>query len=269
VTATTTTTPTPDIVILDDVHAIAREAALRVRRSAAAAMAARGGWSVALAGGSTPRLLYRTLADGEPSERIDWPRARIFFGDERSVPPDHAESNYRMARETLLGRVPVPPEQVHRMRGEATDLDGAAAAYEGELRAADPAPAPPASIPALDLVLLGMGPDGHTASLFPGTTALDERQRLCVAVDVARLATRRLTLTYPVFEAAREVMFLIVGQDKAHTLREAIEGDFRPRDIPCQPILRRAAGAVTIFCDREAATELPTQAPVRPRSRTP
>jgi 6-phosphogluconolactonase len=227
-------------------------------------MAARGRWSVALAGGSTPRLLYRTLADGDPSERIDWPRAQIFFGDERSVPPDHAESNYRMARETLLGRISVPAEQVHRMRGEAADLDGAAAAYEAELRNADPAP-----VPVIDLVILGMGPDGHTASLFPGTTALDERRRLCVAVDVAKLATRRLTLTYPVFEAAREVMFLIVGQDKAHTLRDAVEGAFRPRDIPCQPILRRAAGAVTIFCDREAATELPTQAPVRPRSRTP
>jgi 6-phosphogluconolactonase len=261
---TATTTPTPDIVILDDVHAIAREAARRVRRSAAAAIAARGRWSVALSGGSTPRPLYRALDGGDPSERIDWARADLFFGDERTVPPDHPESNYRMARETLLSRVPVPAERVHRMRGEAPDLSAAAAAYEAELRSFDPAP-----IPVIDLVLLGMGPDGHTASLFPGTTALDERQRLCVPVDVPKLATRRLTLTYPVFEAAREVLFLIVGQDKAHTLREAVEGPARPRDFPCQAVLRRAAGAVTIFCDREAATELPTQAPGRPRPRTP
>jgi 6-phosphogluconolactonase len=162
-----------------------------------------------------------------------------------------------MAERTLLDRVGVAPAAVHRIRGEL-EPETAADEYDEALRGVR-----------LRLNVLGIGPDGHTASLFPGTTALDERQRLCVPVDVPKLATRRLTLTYPVFEAAREVLFLIVGQDKAHTLREAVEGPARPRDFPCQAVLRRAAGAVTIFCDREAATELPTQAPGRPRPRTP
>jgi len=262
--------PTPEIVILDDVRAVGREAARRVQRAAAAAVAARGRWIVALAGGSTPRALYRTLAESDPAVAVDWTRAELFFGDERTVPPEHADSNYRMVRETLLERIAVPAERVHRMRGEAADLDAAAADYQRQLlranglddqRGSDGDAGQAAAQPLLDLAILGMGPDGHTASLFPGTAALDERRRLCMAVDVPRLATRRLTLTYPVFERAREVMFLIVGQDKAQTLRAAIEGPVDPRQLPCQAIFRRAAGRVAIVCDRDAATELPTQSP--------
>ena len=246
-----TTTTTPEIIVVDDPPAMGRLAAQRVRRSAATALAARGEWRVALAGGSTPRALYSELAArsrelGSAGDAIDWKRSALFFGDERTVPPDHADSNYRMVRETLLSAIAIPAGNVHRMEGEAHDLDAAAARYEGALGDA-----------ALDLAILGMGPDGHTASLFPGTTAVSEGQRRCVAVAVPRLATSRLTLTYPVFEAAREIIFLIAGRDKALTLKAAIEGPARPDLLPCQSIFRRS-GPVAIFCDRGAVADLST-----------
>lgn len=240
-------TTTPEIIVVDDLAAMGRLAGRRVRRSAAIALSARGEWRVALAGGSTPRALYRELAESSAAaDRIDWSHTALFFGDERAVPPDHHDSNYRMVRETLLAGIAIPPDNVHRMEGEASDLDAAAARYEATL----------GSTP-LDLAILGMGPDGHTASLFPGTTAVAERLRRCVAVAVAKLNTSRLTLTYPVFEAAREVIFLIAGVDKAQTLKEAIEGPDRPGELPCQAIFRRR-GPVAIFCDRGAAAELST-----------
>src|SRR3954468_12173960 len=195
----------PEIIVVDDAQAMARLAGRRVRRSAAIALSARGTWRIALAGGSTPRPLYQELAESSAAaDRIDWARTALYFGDERTVPPDHKDSNYRMVRETLLSRIVIPAASVHRMEGEAEDLDAAAARYAVALGDAP-----------LDLAILGMGADGHTASLFPGTTALGERQRPCVAVQVPQLSPSRLTLTYPVFEAAREVFFLIAGEDKA------------------------------------------------------
>jgi 6-phosphogluconolactonase len=241
--------PTPEIIVVDDAIAMGRLAARRVRRSATIALMARGRWRVALAGGSTPRALYRELAAGEGTDRIEWERASLFFGDERAVPPDHADSNYRMVRESLLARIAMPSANVHRMEAEAPDLAAAAARYADELGDAP-----------LDLAILGMGPDGHTASLFPGTPALAERQLLCVAVGAAATAkppVPRLTLTYRALVGAREVMFLIAGDDKAMTLKRVIEGPEVPDVLPCQPIVRRAA-AVTIFCDRGAAAELST-----------
>jgi 6-phosphogluconolactonase len=186
---------------------------------------------------------------------MDWGRTDVFFGDERSVGPDDPASNYRMARETLLVPARVPSANVRRMPGEAADLDAAARGYEAELTAG-------AAAPWLDLALLGMGADGHTASLFPATAALDERDRLCVAVDVPQLATRRLTLTYPVFLGAADVIFLVAGADKAPALRDVIDGPARPRERPSQVIARRA-GPVTIFCDRAAAALLTDQATAR------
>jgi 6-phosphogluconolactonase len=241
--------PTPEIVVVDDPVAMGRLAARRVRRSATMAFLSRGAWRVALAGGATPRALYRDLTTAEPNDRIDWDRTRLFFGDERAVPPDHADSNYRMVRESLLSRIAIPSANVHRMEGEAPDLEQAAARYAETLGAG-----------ALDLVVLGMGADGHTASLFPGSPALAEQQRRCVAVApaaTARPAVRRLTLTHPVFAAAREVIFLIAGEDKALTLKRVIEGPDCAEALPCQPIVRRAA-PVIIFCDRGAAAELST-----------
>jgi 6-phosphogluconolactonase len=187
-----------------------------------------GRFTVALAGGSTPKRAYEMLATeyGEPKD-LDWGRAHAFFGDERAVPPDHEDSNYRMAREALLSRVPVG--SVHRMRGEL-DPKEAATLYERELVAFFAGP------PVLDLVLLGIGEDGHTASLFPRTPALDTRDRWAVANPVEKLGTTRLTLTVPAINAARMVTFLVAGEGKAEALREILEGNADPRDYPAKLI---------------------------------
>jgi 6-phosphogluconolactonase len=236
----------PTLVVAPDVEGLARAAADRVSVLAQDAIAARGRFRIALAGGSTPRALYVRLAAGRD---IDWGRTDVFFGDERTVPPDDPQSNFRMARETLLAPAGVPPDNVRRMRGEDSDLAVAARDYEAALGGPE---APP-----LDVALLGMGADGHTASLFPGTTALDERRRLCVAVEVPALGTRRLTLTYPALLAARDVLFLVAGADKADTLREVVSGAADPRRLPSQLILRRSAPRpALLFADRAAAARL-------------
>jgi 6-phosphogluconolactonase len=240
-------TPAPTLVVAPDLDGLARLAADRVRILAADAIAARGRFRIALAGGSTPRALYGQLA---AARDLDWGRADVFFGDERSVGPDDPQSNFRMARETLLAPAGVPPENVHRLRGEDPDLDAAARDYEIAL--GGPA-APP-----FDLVLLGMGADGHTASLFPGTTALDERERLCVAVRVPELATRRLTLTYAPLGAARDLLFLVAGADKAEALRDVLGPTRDARRWPSQVLLRRALPRpALLFCDRAAVAKLP------------
>ena len=228
----------PRIVVAPDAAALMRVAAGEVARRAEDAVAARGRFTLALAGGSTPRRLYGLLADArEPfRDRVDWGRTHVFFGDERHVHPDGAESNYGMARAALLSKVPIRPEHVHRMRGEETDADAAARDYEAELRTA--LGAAPGEVPRLDLVLLGLGGDGHTASLFPGTAALDEPVRLAVAPWVERLGAHRITLTFPVLDAARAVAFLVSGADKAPRVADVLEGAgaalpagrVRPRD---------------------------------------
>jgi len=244
----------PALVIVPDLEGLARAAAKHVRAAAARAIARRGRFRLALAGGSTPRVLYRALA--ADAGGIDWRRTDFFFGDERAVPPDHAASNYHMVRETLLEPAGIPAANVHRLRGDDADLDATARAYEETLKAG-------AAPPWLDLALLGLGPDGHTASLFPGSPALDERQRLCVAVDApttASPATRRLTLTYPVLDDAEDLLFLAAGREKAAVLREVVAGPERPRDLPAQRLLRRAR-PTTLVCDGEAAALLPEAAP--------
>jgi len=217
-----------------------------VRVIASDAVAARGRFRLAVSGGATPRALYAQLA---AARDLDWGRTDLYFGDERCVGPDDPQSNFRMVRETLLAPAGVPPENVRRMRGEDPDLEAAARDYEAAL--GGPA-APP-----LDLALLGMGADGHTASLFPGTAALDERRRLCVAVDVRQLATRRLTLTYPALTAARELLFLVAGADKAETLRAVLGPTRDARRWPSQALLRRASPRpALLYCDRAAAFKL-------------
>jgi 6-phosphogluconolactonase len=237
----------PTLVVAADLDGLARLAADRVRVLAGDALAARGRFRVALAGGSTPRALYTHLA---AARDLDWARTDVFFGDERSVGPDDPQSNFRMARETLLQPAGVPPENVHRMRGEDPDLESAAFDYEVALGGPSPPP--------FDLVLLGMGADGHTASLFPGTAALDERMRTCVAVDVPQLQTRRLTLTYPVLSAARDLLFLVAGTDKADTLRDVLGQKRDARRWPSQVLLTRATPRpALLFCDRAAVAKLP------------
>jgi 6-phosphogluconolactonase len=246
-TESATPAPTgPAIVVREDPRALFPMVAARVRELASAAIAARGRFRVALAGGNTPRALYPTLVTG-----VDWARADLFFSDERAVPPDDPRSNYRMVRETLIDGADIPAGNVFRFRGEDPDLDAAARAYERALvgnGASLPSPSPPW----LDLAILGLGADGHTASLFPGTAALDEEVRLAVAVDVPALGARRLTLTYPALLGAREIFFLVVGADKAAALVEIL----RPgSDRPAARIVHRA-GPVTLFCDGEAGRAL-------------
>jgi 6-phosphogluconolactonase len=236
----TTAATRPDIVVADTVAALVETAAGSIRGLAADAIAARGRFRIALAGGSTPRALYPHLVTG-----IDWTRTDVFFGDERAVPPDDPQSNYRMARETLLAPAGVPEANVFRWQAESPDLDAAARDYEQALRARG---APPW----IDLALLGLGPDGHTASLFPGTPALAVEDRLAVAVEVPQLATRRLTLTYPTLLGATHVMFLVTGAEK----RAALADVLRPGStLPAARIIQRSA-PVRILCDADAAQDI-------------
>ena len=224
---------------------LAEAAARAFAERAAEAIAERGRFAVALAGGSTPKATYEVLAR-DHSEDVDWPNVHAFFGDERTVPPDHEDSNYRMAREALLNRVPVG--SVYRMRGELPP-DEAAASYERDLEQFFGG-----EFPVLDLVMLGIGPDGHTASLFPGTAALGVTDRLAAANPVPKLDTTRLTLTVPVLNAAREVRFLVAGAGKAEALAEILESDADPREYPAK--LVRPPGGPIWMVDHVAASSL-------------
>jgi len=229
----------------DTPEELAEAAARLFVEEAAKAIDNRGRFAVALAGGSTPKATYGVLAR-DHAEDVDWPSVHVFFGDERTVPPDHEDSNYRMAREALLDQVPAG--SVHRMRGELPPEE-AAASYEGDL-AGFFGEIPPV----LDLVMLGIGGDGHTASLFPETPALGVTDRLAVANPVPKLDTTRLTLTVPVLNAARKVVFLVAGEGKAEALREILEGDADPSRYPAK--LARPPGVPTWMVDRAAAQSL-------------
>jgi 6-phosphogluconolactonase len=238
-----------------DASDLARRAADVFASIAEDAVRKRGRFMVALAGGDTPRALYAVLAaDAQvPAPRLDWSRARVFWGDERCVPPDHPESNYRMASEALLDKVPIPAAHVHRMRGEDEDPQRAADLYASVLRAAFGAPAP--ELPRFDLVLLGLGADAHTASLFPGSSVLRETARLVAAPHVEKLAAHRLTLTPPVLNAAMHVVFLVSGRAKAGPLRDVLEQEVRPELRPAQCV-RPERGELLWLVDAEAASRL-------------
>jgi 6-phosphogluconolactonase len=239
-----------EIRLCDDAAALARAAADLFVATAKAAVAARGRVSVALSGGST---LYQLLAGPEYHDQVDWSRTWVFFGDERCVPPTDAESNYRMAREALLFHVPVPATQVFRMRGEAADPDAAARLYEINLRRAFALA--PGELPRFDLILLGMGPDGHTASLFPHTEALRVRDRLVAPNWVEKLGATRLTLTLPAINSAALVVFLVAGADKAAALAAVLNGPPQPEELPSQQVAPRD-GRVLWLVDRAAAARL-------------
>ena len=211
----------------------------------------RGVFRVALSGGSTPRGVFSRLAD-DPALRspINWTNVLFFFGDERHVPPDHPDSNYRMAAEAMLDRLPIDRAHVYRMKGEDPDAARAAAEYEAALGAAFELK--PGELPRFDLLMLGMGPDGHTASLFPGTGALHETRRLVVANHVSQLNTDRITLTAPVLNAAAMVLFLVTGADKAPALKDVLEGPYDPERFPSQ-LVRPAHGEVLWFVDPDAS----------------
>src|SRR5688572_22453431 len=235
---------TPEIKVLATPEDLAREAADRILRVADEAIALQGRFSIALSGGSAPRPLYELLATDDYRSAIDWARVEVFFADERCVPPDHPESNYRMAGELMLGKLPIPGDNVYRIRGEI-EPEEAAKEYGLMLKEkfADGG---------LDVVLLGMGEDGHTASLFPETDALDEAKHRCVANFVPKLNTWRLTLTAPFINRSRDVIILVAGASKASRLTEVLEGPPDPRRLPIQ-LIRPAEGRLTWIVDAPAA----------------
>ena len=231
----------PNVRVFENPQDLAEAAAEAFAEKAAKSIREKGRFAVALAGGSTPRALYELLAD-RYRDALDWSKVHAFFGDERPVPPDHEDSNYRMAYKALLSRVPVG--SVRRMRGEL-DPREAAALYEEELAAFF------GGRPRFDLVLLGIGEDGHTASLFPRTPALDVRDRWAVENPVEKLGTTRCTLTIPAINAAGRVIFLVAGEGKAEALKEILEGDADPQDYPAK-LVQPASGPVWMV-DRAAA----------------
>ena len=233
------------IEVFPSEETLAAAVADHVAAHAEKAVAAAGRFALVLAGGSTPAHAYALLGSGPVRDRIEWSRVHILWGDERCVPPDDPRSNYRMARQTLLDRVPVPAEQIHRIRGE-DDPDRAAADYERTIRA----------LPgALDLVLLGMGDDGHTASLFPGQPAVRETERWVVATAPATGGVRRVTLTPGILNRAGQVTFVVSGAAKADRVREVLRGPRRPEALPAQAI-QPGAGRLTWLLDRAAAEGL-------------
>lgn len=217
--------------------------------AAHAAIATRGRFTVALAGGSTPRALYERLAQPPYRDAVNWRGTEIFFGDERCVPPDHADSNARMARAALLDHIIIPPDHIHRMRGE-DEAHRAAHAYVRELRQVFGREHPPC----FDLILLGIGANGHTASLFPGTGALRERRRSVCAQYVEVQQQWRLTLTYPTLNAARAVWVLAKGTDKAEAVQHALEGPHEPEVWPIQGVTPQ--GSYLWWLDEAAAARL-------------
>lgn len=243
------------IRILPNSAALLEVAAERFVASAAVAVRAYGRFHVALSGGMTPKALYAMLATRHYAARIDWSRVHLFWGDERCVPPDHPMSNYRMAREALIDRVALPGENIHRIRGE-DDPAAAAAAYERELRNMFRTPAgPPMHDARFDLVLLGLGANGHTASLFPGMAAISEQERWVAAAYVAEASMWRVTCTPVVFNTAAEIVFLVVGSDKAATLRQVLEGPHQPAVLPAQ-VIAPVDGSAWWLIDADAAATL-------------
>lgn len=240
------------IQIVADAEAMGRVAAETLVKHISESLQTRDVYSIALSGGSTPCRLYRLLAgDTGLRGKIPWERVHFFWGDERHVPPDHPDSNYHMAFEAMLSRVPIPPANIHRIRAENPDADQAAGDYaRGIRRFFDIASG---EIPRFNCVLLGMGSDGHTASLFPGSPALDEQKRLVVANWVEKFQSYRITLTAPVFNNADLILFLVSGSEKADALKTVLEDDAVPDRYPAQ-LIQPSRGALFWFLDRSAAS---------------
>lgn len=226
------------MIVVEPAAELPRRAARWLADTIAGLLGAHARCSLALAGGSTPRPVYAALAEPEVASRVDWARVEVFFGDERAVPPHAADSNFRMTTEVLFSHVPLPPTQVHRIEGERRDLEAAAADYDRALPGA------------LDVLILGMGADGHTASLFPGSPALEEHRRV-VVVHSPKPPPLRLSITPPVIAAARVVCMLVTGTEKAAMVARALRGDATPSEVPA--VLARHG---VWFLDPPAASRL-------------
>lgn len=260
-----------DVHVFPDLDGLTQAAAQRFVQDAHEAIGARGRFAIVLAGGATPQPLYRRLARPECTGRLDWSKIHVFWGDERSVPPDDERSNYRMARDAWLDHIAMPEENVHRMLGEA-EPHAAASKYDDELRAFFHDSGRESEIHAtFDLVLLGLGEDGHTASLFPHTPAIAEQDRWVCAQYVPSASMWRITLTPAAINRARDVLFLVAGARKAWRVKDVLEGPRVPEALPAQAI-RPRDGRLSWFLDRSAGAHLrvgksPTAPPPGPPNR--
>lgn len=246
--------PARDVVVFPDATSLTRRAADEFLKSVNEAIAEKGSFTVALAGGSTPKALYSLLTeDPAYSSRIPWQKIHFFFGDERHAPPDSSESNFHMANQTLFSKGLVKPEQITRIRGEYADTEKAALEYEQALRAyfklRD------GEYPRFDLVLLGMGDEGHTLSLFPGTKALHATNRIVVRNWVGKLYTERITLTVPAANQAKRVIFSVTREDKALALKAVLEGPYEPEQLPAQ-FIQPVNGSLLWLVDQAAGSKL-------------
>ena len=239
--------------VFPDAPATAQAAAQLFSAAAKEAVEARGRARIAISGGSTPKAMFKLLAAEPFLSRTPWDKLDLFWVDERSVPPTDADSNFKMTREAMLDHVPLPAPQVHRIEGEL-DPELAASRYESELR--NTFKLEGAETPTFDLILLGMGDDGHTASLFPHTEGLNELSRLVIANHVPQKSTWRITLTWPVINQGRQVAFLLEGGAKATLLNEVLTGPYQPETYPTQ-LIRPANGKLLFLLDQAAAAALP------------
>lgn len=252
-----TTTVQREVVVLPDAAAITQRAVEEFLKAVNQAVATKGTFTVALAGGSTPKGLYSVLADDATLHaKIPWPKLHFFFGDERHVPPDSPESNFRMANEALFSKGVVKPEQVTRIRGEYDDTEKAALEYEQALRAYFKLK--DGEYPRFDLVLVGMGEEGHCLSLFPGTKALHASPRIVVRNWVGKLFTERITITAEAANQANRVIFLVTRSDKALALKAVLEGPYEPEQLPAQ-LIQPVSGNLLWLVDQAAASKLATK----------
>jgi 6-phosphogluconolactonase len=242
--------------IYPDADALAKAAAEDLLRLAQQSVKERGIFTLALAGGSTPKKLYSLLATDSDFREFPWDKTHLFFGDERHVPPTHFDSNYLMVSGTLLASGLVPAAHVHRVRAELPDANAAAADYEVELHTFFTAALRCNSFPRFDVILLGMGPDGHTASLFPGSKGLEEKERWVIANWVEKFKSARITFTFPVLNAARTVMLLVAGADKADMIHEVLGANRDEIAYPVQQVQLLDGDKIWLL-DSAAAARLP------------
>jgi 6-phosphogluconolactonase len=254
-------TTQPEVLIYRDGQEWVHAACDLLRRTSEESIHSHGRVFIALSGGSTPKPVYEALTSSEWQHRFDWDRMVFLFGDERCVPPDHQASNYGMAQATLFGPLAIKPDRIHRMKGETTDPSAAAQDYEQAIRQVTDCPAP--AIPRLDIVLLGLGDDGHTASLFPGTTALSERDHLVAFSQSPKGISRRLTLTLGVINRATMVLFLVAGTGKASMVRAVLEPHNQAeRGLPAA-LVQPVPGRLIWLLDQSAGAALATRRTVK------
>jgi len=243
-----------DVTIFPDVEQLSRSAADYIVRVAHEAIADHGQFTLALSGGSTPKKLYGLLATEPYRNQIDWSKVEIFWSDERCVSPDDSESNYRMANEVMLSKLPIPTEHIHRTPADQPDRDAASLAYTQEMKRTSGTD----DVPQFDLIQLGMGPEGHTASLFPHQASLREQQRLVMPVSVPKPPPDRLTFTPRLINAASHILFLVTGAEKEDAVAAVLEGADQPDEYPAQ-VVRPLRGEVTWMLDTTAAGKLRRQ----------